>query len=143
MKTITHLLQLRWRLLAVLLLAALALLARKRATHGVPIVFLEPMGNARKLARLLGPEGFNDPGLRFHELTWSNIQINLLDWVGENQAEQESQEPVYRSRLIFFLLRDAREDRLLERVTQARSRLLDQLCDTPLRLKAARLLGTD
>jgi hypothetical protein len=69
----------------------MALLARERATHGVPIVFLEPMGNARKLARLLGPEGFNDPGLRFHELTWSNIQINPLDWVGENQAEQESQ----------------------------------------------------
>jgi type IV secretory pathway VirB4 component len=39
----------------------------------------------------LGPDGFNDPACHFHQLTWKNIQINPLDWVGENRAEQEEQ----------------------------------------------------
>lgn len=62
----------------------MAMLARERAINGVPICLIEPMGNAPRLAKLLE----DDPGMRLHRLTWQSIQINPLDWVGENEAEQ-------------------------------------------------------
>jgi hypothetical protein len=64
--------------------AMMAMLGRERAINDVPIVLLEPMGNAPKLARLLA----GDPKMTLHRLTWSSIQINPLDWVGSEEAEQ-------------------------------------------------------
>jgi hypothetical protein len=62
-----------------------AMLARMRATYGADVVLLEPLGNAGKLAALLKC----DPGLRFYRLTRGDVQINPLERIGADDAEQD------------------------------------------------------
>lgn len=92
--------------------AMCALLARYRATEGYPIVYLDPLGNARKLEALL--QG-RDKQLRYHLLDFPNLRTNILDWLPETMSVEHGlgeQEAHVSSALSVMFGRELRQNPL-------------------------------